>query len=211
MANERVVNEKGQRTQAALRGALGFGLPSLAVFATVAYGEVAMYRTLGLYGSYAAWTLLMILPAGIALRSLIADPSRRRWFPLLFAGAFVLYAAGWMAGYFLLRKSWGEHASEVLASFNASGLLALALAAGLGATPRRRVLFGVLFPANTIGYFLGGALYFGLGRPLGMLLWGVAYGAILGAGLGVAILLAGQEASSTPSPSLPDPAGGSGA
>jgi hypothetical protein len=69
-------------------------------------------------------------------------------------------------------------------------LLALALAAGLGSPRRFGLLFVVLFAANTVGYFLGGALYFALGRPLGMLLWGVAYGVLLGAVLGAAIYLA---------------------
>lgn len=169
-----------------------------------------MYRTLGLYGSYAAWTLLLILPTGIALRSLVADPARRRTFPLLFGAAFFLYAAGWMAGYFVLRKSWGEQPAEVVASLFGSALLAGTLATGLGALQRFGVLFGVLFAANTIGYFFGGALFLALGRPVGMLLWGVAYGVILGAGLGLAIPLAGREGSSTPSPSPPGRGDGSG-
>jgi hypothetical protein len=173
--------------QAALRGALGFGLASLAVFGTVAFGERGIYQALGLYGAYAVWTLLFILPSGAALRSLVVDPVRRRSFPLLFAAAFILYAVGWMAGYFLLRKSWGEQPAEVVASLLGSGLLALPLAAGLRALPRLGRLFGILFAANTAGYFLGGALYFALGRPVGMLLWGVVYGLLLGAGLGAAI------------------------
>ena len=171
---------------AALRGALGFGLASLVVFGTVAFGERWMYQTLGPYGSYGAWTLLFILPSGMALGSLVTDPVRRRVFPLLFAGAFLLYAVGWMAGYFLLRKTWGEQPSEVVASLLGSARLALALAAGLRALPRVGRLCGVLFAANTAGYFLG--------RPVGMLLWGVVYGVLLGAGLGAAIHLA-QESS----------------
>ena len=178
---------------AALRGALGFGLASLVVFGTVAFGERWMYQTLGLYGSYGAWTLLFILPSGMALGSLVTDPVRRRVFPLLFAGAFFLYAVGWMAGYFLLRKTWGEQPSEVLASLLGSALLTLALAAGLQAMPRFGRLVAVLFVANTAGYVLGGALLFALGRPVGMLLWGVVYGVLLGAGLGVAIHLAQEE------------------
>lgn len=176
--------------RAALRGALAFGLASVVVFGTVAFGERWMYQTLGLYGAYAAWTLLFILPAGLALRSLVVDPGRRNSFPLLFAGAFFLYALGWMAGYFLLRKSWGEQPAELVASGLGAALLALALAAGLGAPRRCGRLFVLLFAANTAGYFLGGALLFLLGRPVGMLLWGVVYGLVLGAGLGAAIHLA---------------------
>jgi hypothetical protein len=179
--------------QAACRGALGFGLASLVVFGTVAFGERWMYQTLGLYGAYAAWTLLFILPSAVALRSLVVDLAGRRSFPLLFTAAFFLYAIGWMAGYFILRKSWGEQPAELVASLLGSSLLALTLAAGLGAVRRFGLLFGILFVANTVGYFLGGALLFALGRPVGMLLWGVAYGVLLGAGLGAAIHVA-QEA-----------------
>lgn len=171
---------------AVTRGSLAFGLPSLLVFGTVAYAERELYAALGLWGAYAFWTLLFILPSGVAL-SPLAPAGRRRRFPLLFAGAFGLYAVGWMAGYFLLRRPLGEHAAEVAASAAASGLLALALAAGLGALNRLPRLFGILFAVNTAGYFLGGALYFALGRPLGMLLWGAVYGILLGAGLGAAL------------------------
>ena len=173
--------------RAALRGALGFGLASLVVFGTVAFGERWMYQTLGLYGAYAAWTLLFIIPSGAALRSLVVEPVRRRTFPLLFAAAFFLYAVGWMAGYFILRKSWGEQPAELVASLLGSALLALMLSAGLRAVRRFGLLFGILFAANTAGYFLGGALLFALGRPVGMLLWGAVYGVLLGAGLGAAI------------------------
>jgi hypothetical protein len=166
----------------------------LVVFSTVAFGERWMYQTLGLYGAYAAWTLLFILPSGVALRSLIVDPVRRRSFPLLFAVAFFLYAVGWMAGYFLLRKSWGEQPAELIASLLGSALLALMLAAGLGMARRFGLLLRILFTANTVGYFLGGALLFALGRPVGMLLWGTVYGVLLGAGLGAAIYLAQETA-----------------
>lgn len=184
---------KAGLVQAARRGALGFGLASLVVFGTVAFGERWMYQTLGLYGAYAAWTFLFILPSAASLRSLVVDPARKRFFPLLFGAAFFLYAIGWMAGYFLLRKSWGEQPSELVASLLGSALLALTLAIGLRAARRFGRMFGLLFATNTAGYFLGGVLYFVLGRPVGMLLWGVVYGVLLGAGLGAAIHLA-QEA-----------------
>lgn len=180
-------------TSAALTGALGFGAASLVVFATVAYGERWMYERLGLYGAYAVWTLLFIVPSGVALRSLLADPKRQRTFPWLFAGAFFLYAVGWMAGYFMLRRSYGEHFAEAVASAAGSALLALALAAGLGALRRFLPIFAVLVVTNTLGYFTGGALYAALGRPLGMLLWGVAYGLFLGAGLGAALYLSQKQ------------------
>ena len=42
----------------------------------------------------------------------------------------------------------------------------------------------ILFVTNSIGYFLGSALNDYFGGPVGMLLWGAAYGLFLGAGLG---------------------------
>ena len=47
-------------TRSALLGGLGFGLASLLVFATVAFGERWMYTHLGLWGAYLAWTVLFI-------------------------------------------------------------------------------------------------------------------------------------------------------
>ena len=48
-----------------ITGAIGFGLVSLCVFATVAFAERWMYRNLGLSGSYLAWTVLFILLSGV--------------------------------------------------------------------------------------------------------------------------------------------------
>src|SRR5918993_4643371 len=87
-------------------GAIGFGLVSLCVFATVAYGERWMYQTLGLLGAYIAWTVLFILPASAVFGSLV------RWsllrFFLLFGVAFFAYAAAWVIAYFTLRSATGE-------------------------------------------------------------------------------------------------------
>lgn len=172
--------------QSAFAGALGFGLASVAVFATVAFGERWMYENLGLAGAYVAWTVLFVLLGGGALQPLA--PPRRGRLPFLatFALAFLAYAAGWCAAYFTL----GGAAGEWLGSLAGSALLALVLAAGLGVarlTPRLALL---LFLANSAGYFLGSLLYESIGGRTGMLLWGVAYGLFLGAGLGAALHLA---------------------
>jgi hypothetical protein len=50
----------------------------------------------------------------------------------------------------------------------------------------------ILFIANSIGYFLGSALNDHFRDSSGMLLWGVAYGLFLGAGIG-AVLHYAQE------------------
>lgn len=170
-------------------GAFGFGVASLFVFASVAFAERWFYQTFGLYGAYVAWTLLFFLPPALALQRLVEHPARRRTFVPLFAVAFVLYAVGWTAGYMLLRHRIGEQPSEVVASAAGSLLLALVLSAGLGVMRRFARNFLILLAANTLGYFVGGALYFALGRPWGMVLWGVAYGLALGSALGTVMRL----------------------
>jgi hypothetical protein len=169
--------------RAVLVGSLGFGLASLAVFATVAYAEIGMYRALGIGGAYAVWTALFVLLGSLALRPLVRDPARRKRFPLLFGLAFLAYALGWITAYFILRGVVGEWVGSLLGSV----LLALAFAAGFRALPAAPALAAVLFVANSLGYFLGSALDQATGRPLGMLLWGLVYGLFLGAGLGFVV------------------------
>ena len=84
-----------------LTGGLGFGLVSLCVFATVAFGERWMYEHLGLLGAYLAWTALFILLGGGVLGSLVVGRWRLPRFYLLFGLAFFAYAAGWVGTYFI--------------------------------------------------------------------------------------------------------------
>lgn len=164
-------------------GAIGFGIVSLLVFATVAFGERWMYRNLSELGAYLAWTVLFIVSGGAVLGSLVTR--RWRWpkFYLLYGLAFFVYAVGWVAAYFTLRGSAGEWAGSLAGSI----LMALVFAVGfnkVSATPKFSL---ILFVANSIGYFLGSALNNSFGGPTGMLLWGVAYGLFLGAGIGAVL------------------------
>jgi hypothetical protein len=173
--------------QSTLAGGLGFGLASVAVFATVAFGEGWMYQRLGVAGAYVVWTVLFVLLGGLALAPL-APPAAggRLRFLGMFGLAFLAYAAGWVAAYFTLGGAVGEW----VGSLGGSLLLAFVLAAGLGvprSAPRMAVL---LFVANSAGYFLGSMLYQGIGGRAGMILWGAVYGLCLGAGLGAALHLA---------------------
>src|ERR1041384_8462969 len=96
-------------TGAAIRGGLGFGLMSLIVFASVAFGERWMYRTLGVLGAYVVWTVAFILLGGVVFGSMVQGS---RWrlprFYLLWALAFFAYAAGWVAAYFSVGGAAGE-------------------------------------------------------------------------------------------------------
>lgn len=163
-----------------IRGGLAFGLVSLFVFATVAFAERWMYRTLTELGAYLVWTILFIALGGAALGSLVVGRLRLPKFYLLFGVAFFAYSVAWVLAYFMLRGFAGEWAGSLAGSV----LMALVFAAGFRTTSSTLKFAAILFVANSIGYFLGSALnnYFKL--ELGMLLWGAAYGLFLGAGLG---------------------------
>ena len=176
-------------SKAIITGALGFGLVSLCVFATVAFGERWMYRNLGLLGAYLTWTALFILLAGAVFGSLVVIRWRLPKFYLLFALAFFAYAAGWMLAYFTLRDSAGEWAGSLAGSV----LMALVFAAGFGTLKSALKLSAVLFVSNSLGYFLGSALYNSIGASVGMLLWGAAYGLFFGAGIGAALQLVQRD------------------
>lgn len=166
-----------------LTGGLGFCIVSLCVFATVAFAERWMYTRLGLFGAYLTWTALFILLGGGVLGSLVVGPWRLPRFYLLFGSAFFAYAAGWVGAYFVLRGAAGEWVGSLAGSL----LMALVLAAGFGVVRSALYLTGVLFVANSVGYFLGSALNDTVRGGMGMLLWGAVYGLCLGAGLGAVL------------------------
>ena len=172
-------------------GSIGFGLVSLCVFATVAFAERWMYQNLGLFGSYIAWIVLFILLSGAVFGSLVViDRWRLPKFYLLWAVAFFAYAAAWMIAYFSL----GRTAGELVGALAGSILMALVIATGfrtLGSTVK---LSAILFVSNSLGYFLGAALFDALSEPTGMLLFGVVYGLFFGAGIGAALQLAQRGA-----------------
>src|ERR1043165_8266338 len=106
-------------------GAIGFGLASLCVFATVAFVERWMILNLGLSGSYIAWIVLCILLSGAVFGSLVVvDRWRLPKFYLLWAVAFFAYGAAWMIAYFTL----GRTAGELVGALAGSILMALVIA-----------------------------------------------------------------------------------
>jgi|SRR5829696_3908967 len=177
-------------TRSIATGAIGFGLVSLCVFATVAFAEGWMYRNLGLIGSYLAWIVLFIVLSGAVFGSLIVVG---RWclprFYPLWAVAFFAYAAAWMIAYFSL----GRAAGEVVGSLAGSILMALVLAAGFDSLRSTVKLSAVLFVSNFLGYFLGAALFDSITHPTGMLLFGIVYGLFFGAGIGAALQLVQRQ------------------
>ncbi len=173
-------------------GGVGFGLVSLCVFATVAFGERWMYQNLGMVGAYLTWTMLFILLGGAVLGSLVTGRWRLPKFYLLFALAFFVYALGWVGAYFTVRGVTGEWIGSLVGSL----MMGLVLTFSLGAIRSGIMLSMALFVANSAGYFLGSAINDALGGRTGMLLWGVIYGVCLGAGLGF-LLHSAQKKSQT--------------
>ncbi|HEV2835253.1 MAG TPA: hypothetical protein VGW58_08050 [Pyrinomonadaceae bacterium] len=174
------------------RGALGFSLVSLCVFATVAFIERWMFQTLGVLGSYLTWIALFILLSGAVFGSLVVVRWRLPSFYILFALAFFSYAAAWMLAYFRLGRTTGEFIGSLVGSV----LMAVVFAAGfrtLRSTPK---VSAVLFVTNCLGYFLGAALFDYFRRPVGMLLFGVVYGLFFGAGIGAALQMVQRESES---------------
>jgi len=165
-----------------LIGSLGFCAASACVFATVAFAERWMYSRLGLLGSYLAWTALFILLGGGALSSLVAS-GRAFKFYLLFGLAFFAYAIGWVGAYFTLRGVAGEWVGSLAGSV----LMGLVFAAAFGVPRFTLNLSAILLIGNSIGYFLGSALNDMIRGKAGMMLWGIAYGLFLGAGLGAVL------------------------
>lgn len=172
-------------------GAMGFGLVSLCVFGTVAFAEGWMYKHLGLSGAYLVWTAIFVLLGGGVLGSLIVGRWRLPKFYLLFGLAFFAYAVGWVCAYFALRGAAGEWVGSLAGSL----LMGAVFAIGFGVMRSALNLAGVLFVANSSGYFSGSALNNSVGGAMGMLLWGTAYGLFLGAGIGVVLHLAQTRSS----------------
>jgi len=170
-------------------GGVGFGIASLCVFATVAFGERWMYTHLGVWGAYLVWTVLFILLGGAALGSLVVGRWRLPKFYLLYGIAFLVYAVGWVVAYFTLRGTAGEWVGSVVGSV----LMAFVFAAGFGAIRSLVKLSVILFITNSLGYFAGSALNDYVGGKSGMLLWGISYGLCLGAGIGAVLRLGQQE------------------
>lgn len=163
-----------------LDASLRFGLASLLVYSTVAFGERWMYQQVGLVGAYGIWTLLFILLGGQALQPLVVRATAKRTFWLWFSLAFLGYAASWMAAYFTIRGPVGEWMGSVLGS----AALGMVLAAVFRAWNRYFMISVQLFVAHSAGYFLGEWFHHSVQGRIGMLLSGVCYG--LGFGLGLA-------------------------
>jgi len=175
--------------RAVATGAIGFGLVSLCVFATVAFAERWLFQHFGLLGTYLIWIVLFILLSGALFGSLVVVRWQLPKFYLLFGLAFFAYAAAWMIAYFKLGRTAGEAAGSLVGSI----LMAIIFAAGFRALKSVLKVCVVLFVANFFGYFVGAALFDSISEPAGMLLFGVVYGLFFGAGIGAVLYLVQQQ------------------
>jgi hypothetical protein len=170
-------------------GAIGFGVVSLCVFATVAFAEEWLYRIVGELGAYLIWILLFVVLSGVVFESIVVVRTRLPNFYLLWAIAFFAYAAAWMGAYFVLGRSVGE----IIGSLVGSVLMALVFAAGFGSLQSTAKLSALIFVANAFGYFIGAALFDANPTQTGMLLFGAVYGVFFGAGIGAALHIAQRQ------------------
>jgi len=190
------------RVRSVVLGSLLFGVASLAVYATWAFGGRWMYANLGEAGAYAVWAALFIALSGAGLNPLVIGPRSLGRFYILFFAAFGAYALLWSLSWFVLRGRAGEWIGSLAGTAAMGFILANAFDWGWG---RWRTI-GVLFVTHSAGYFLGSFLFdFCRSEPgaallggvidrsgrstVGKLLWGAAYGLGLGAGLGNALYI----------------------
>jgi hypothetical protein len=181
---------------ALVRGSVGFALVSVAAFAVWAFGGSWFKGHGGDPAMYASVAAVFVILTGLALHPLVQGPRRLGRFYVAFVPAFLAYTAAWCAIYFKLGRGLGEW----LASAGGTAAFAVVACFLLGnrrAIPRAAL---ALFLGHSLGYFLGGPIYYGMKGDLGTLgrlLWGALYGLGFGAGIGYCFFKA--QAKATPS------------
>jgi hypothetical protein len=157
---------------------------STLVVGTAAFGESLLYEELSPIGAYAFWAALFIFGAGALLSRLVAGPGARARFFAVFALAFFLYAAAYVAGYFGLHGVVGE----CIGLLAGSAAMAVTFCLAFGARKSLSEIVLVLCAGNFAGYFLGRIVWSGLKGKAGMVLgFGIVYGVCLGFALGYTI------------------------
>jgi hypothetical protein len=171
-------------------GSSRFAAASTLVFSTVAFAERWMYQNLTIPGAYVVWTLLFLIVAPLAFMQLLGQSPERRAFPVWFNIAFFAYSALWCAGWFVSPNTLGEVVGCVAGSLALAGVLVWR-----GYVRKPFVTAGLVLAAyNLVGYFVGGFLNARIGGPVGMLAWGMLFGAGTGAGIGAILCHTKDEA-----------------
>lgn len=176
-----------------MRGIIGFIIVSVAGFVPWAVFGKVFKQIVGEAGMYAACAVVFIVLTGLLLHRLIIGPSSLSRFYKLFVLSFALYSVAWIAGWMLLRGHAGSLVGLLVGTIIMGGIFAAAFDAWAGALK----IILALFVLNSIGYFVGGPIEAALieEHPVtAKLLWGVTYGAGLGAGLGLAFFFCQERA-----------------
>ncbi len=185
-------------SRAVLRGSIGFGLVSLGGFAVWAFGGRWFSARLGEGGMFAVCAIVFLGLSGLFLHSLVQGSGTLRRFYKAFIPAFIAYAIVWSVAWFGLGFGAGEWIGSLLGTI----VFAALVARSLGSYGSFIVVCLVLFVTHSIGYFLGGELYYWSHRPAaadllgslsrwqrtvgGRMAWGLLYGLGFGAGMGYA-------------------------
>lgn len=165
------------RLSGTVRAAFAFALTGVAGFSLWAFAGRRLGETL-LYLAITA--VFLVLPA-LLTKGLLPGPRPRLRFSKVFFPAFIAYAAVWCLAWFSLKSKTGEW----LGSAGGCAAFALVSALFLGGWARLPGAFLMLFLAHSAGYFAGDQVFAALKHSqTSMLLWGLLYGAGLGAGVG---------------------------
>jgi hypothetical protein len=183
---------------AIVRGSIGFAFVSLGGFSVWAFGGRWFESRIGEVGMYAVSALVFLVLSGAFLHPLVHGPRPVARFYKAFLPAFVAYAVVWSVAWFSMGFGFGEWIGSLLGTIVFAALLAWSL----GSYRSFLLVCLVLFVTHSIGYFLGGELYYWSNKPAaaemfstlsrsqraisGRMLWGLLYGLGFGAGLGYA-------------------------
>jgi len=177
--------------QTVLVGTLGFMIVGVAAFSLWAFGGNNLGQALGPVGFYSSIALMLLGGGALVLKPIVIGRNLGR-FATAFAVGFALLSAAWVAGD-LLRLPYriGEFGGVVIGSVLLAGTLATVYRAG----PQFPRCAGSLALAHFGGYVIADRLFAleALQNQMGMLLWGLIYGAGLGLGISTVLYRCQQE------------------
>lgn len=177
-----------------IQGSWRFALVSVASFSCWAFGGTLFTSEAALY---LACAVVFLVFGSLAVRPAAGPGVSRGRFFLIFALAFVAYAAAWCGFWFALL----DKRAEIFGSLAGAVLMALVFRFTLGRPVRWVAGAAVLFFWHTLGYFGGEWLFDGLGGAgytLSKLGWGLGYGLGFGAGLAHCLTVGRGEAGAEP-------------
>lgn len=198
---------------AILNGAWRFALVSVLAFGFWAFESKFLPRGASEMWTFAGCLVFFVLFTEIFMVKLVNEPNACAKFNRSFIPAFVTYAVVWSVCWFAIQWKWREWLGSAL------GCAAFAAILGwrLGARSGFAQAIVVLIVTHTIGYYLGGKVFYMARNPpeflatwsrqdvwtLAKLMWGLFYGLGFGAGIGYVFhVFQRPNVSATPSASV---------